>query len=239
MKKGRWLFFLLAASAGWSETLPEIDVFTFGESMLKISFLGHGTLMLDWNGWIIHVDPARAEADYSKLPKADVILITHEHGDHLDTRAISIIKKEGTAIVFNEASSRKLKGAQILRNGEDIILNNVKIEAVPAYNTTSGRSRFHPKDRDNGYILNLGNERVYIAGDSEDTPEMKDLKNITIAFLPMNQPYTMIPEQVAAAAKAFRPKILYPYHFGNSDTAELTTLLEKETDIEVRIRDLK
>ena len=129
--------------------------------------------------------------------------------------------------------------AQILHNGEDTTIAGVKIEAVPAYNTTSGRSRFHPKDRDNGYILNLGNERVYIAGDTEDTPEMKDLKNITIAFLPMNQPYTMIPEQVAAAAMAFRPKILYPYHFGNSDTDALTALLEKEKDIDVRIRDLK
>jgi L-ascorbate metabolism protein UlaG (beta-lactamase superfamily) len=192
----------------------------------------------NWN-WVIHVDPVRREAEYSKLPKADLILITHEHGDHLDGAAVSQISKKGTLVLANEASAKKLEGAQILRNGETKMVHGIKIEAVPAYNTTSGRDRFHPKGRDNGYILTIGDERIYIAGDTEDTPEMKALKDITIAFLPMNQPYTMVPEQVAEGAKAFRPKILYPYHFGDTDTERLTALMKDVPEIEVRIRDLQ
>ncbi len=230
---------MLAAPAFWSAASDETDLFQFKGGTLKITFLGHGTLMLDWNGFIIHVDPVRREADYSALPRADLILITHEHGDHLDETAVSMIKKEGTVIMANEASAKKLPGAQVLRNGEQKTAGGIKIEAVPAYNTTPGRDRFHPKGRDNGYILNLGTERVYIAGDTEDTPEMKALKDITIAFLPMNQPYTMTPEQVAEAVRAFRPKILYPYHFGDTDTGMLTALLKDVPNIDLRIRDLR
>ena len=126
-----------------------------------------------------------------------------------------------------------------MKNGDVQNLLGLKIEAVPAYNTTEGRSRFHPKGRDNGYILTLGGKRIYIAGDTEDTPEMKQLKDIEIAFLPMNQPYTMTPAQVAAAAKAFRPSVLYPYHFDDTDVSELVNLLKGESDIEVRIRQMK
>jgi L-ascorbate metabolism protein UlaG (beta-lactamase superfamily) len=127
----------------------------------------------------------------------------------------------------------------VLRNGEQRTIGGVRVEAVAAYNTTSGRERFHPKGRDNGYILTFGTERIYVAGDTEDTPEMKALTNIAIAFLPMNQPFTMTPEQVAAAARAFRPRILYPYHFGNTDMGRLTALLADVTDIEIRLRDLR
>jgi len=142
-------------------------------------------------------------------------------------------------IIANESSAKQLSGAEVLKNWEQRTVAGIKIEAIPAYNTTEGRDLFHPKGRDNGYILSFGTEKVYIAGDTEDIPEMKSLKDITIAFLPMNQPYTMTPEQVAEAARAFRPKVLYPYHYSDTDPERLKVLLKNELDIEVRIREMR
>jgi L-ascorbate metabolism protein UlaG (beta-lactamase superfamily) len=233
------ILLMVAVPLFFSAASDETDIFKLKDGTLKITFIGHGTLMLDWNGFIIHVDPIQREADYTSLPKAELILITHEHGDHLDPAAISMIKKQGTMIIANESSAKRLSGAEIMKNGEQKTAGGIKIEAIPAYNTTAGREHFHPKGRDNGYILSFGSERLYIAGDTEDTPEMKALKNISIAFLPMNQPYTMTPEQVADAAKTFRPKVLYPYHYGDTDPERLKVLLKNEPDIEVRIRDMR
>jgi L-ascorbate metabolism protein UlaG (beta-lactamase superfamily) len=228
----------MAASSLGAEQPPRTDVFPLSDGSLKITFLGHGTLMLDYNGWIIHVDPVSAEADYAALPPADLILVTHEHGDHLDRAAVARTTRPGTAIVANPASAGKLTGALSLRNGESRTVGSVKVEALPAYNTSPGRNHFHPKGRDNGYLLTIAGKRIYIAGDTEETPEMKALKNIDIAFLPMNQPYTMTPEQVAKAARAFKPRVLYPYHYGDTDTAQLVALLEGK-GVEVRIRNLQ
>jgi len=144
-----------------------------------------------------------------------------------------------TAIIHNEAASGKIEGGRSLSNGESITVRGMLIEAVPAYNTTKGRSMFHPEGRDNGYILTMGEKRFYVAGDTEDTPEMLLLEDIYVAFLPANQPYTMRPEQVARAAKAFRPAILYPYHYSNTDVSKIEELLANEEDIEVRIRDMR
>jgi len=232
------LLALAATSLGAEEPPPRTDAFPLPGGSLKISFLGHGTLMLDYNGWIIHVDPVSAEADYAALPPADLVLVTHEHGDHLDPAAVARISRPGTVIVANPASAGRLTGAVALRQGEAKTVGSVKIEAVPAYNTSPGRDRFHPKGRDNGYLLTIAGKRLYIAGDTEDTPEMKALKNIDIAFLPMNQPYTMTPEQVAKAARAFKPRLLYPYHYGDTDPARLVALLEGK-GVEVRIRSLQ
>jgi len=233
------ILLMVAVPLFFSAASDETDIFKLKDGTLKITFIGHGTLMLDWNGFIIHVDPIQREADYTSLQKAELILITHEHGDHLDPAAISMIKKQGTMIIANESSAKRLSGAEIMKNGEQKTAGGIKIEAIPAYNTTAGREHFHPKGRDNGYILSFGSERLYIAGDTEDTPEMKALKNISIAFLPMNQPYTMTSEQVADAAKTFRPKVLYPYHYGDTDPERLKVLLKNEPDIEVRIRDMR
>jgi L-ascorbate metabolism protein UlaG (beta-lactamase superfamily) len=238
MKPASLLLLALAASSLGAEEPPRTDSFPVQGGSLKITFLGHGTLMLDCNGWIIHVDPVSAEADYAALPPADLVLVTHEHGDHLDAAAVARITRPGTVIVANPASAGRLRGAVALRNGESTTVDSVKIEALPAYNTSPGRERFHPKGRDNGYLLTIGGKRVYIAGDTEETPEMRALKNIDIAFLPMNQPYTMTPEQVAKAARAFKPRVLYPYHTGETDTAQLAALLEGK-GVEVRIRSLQ
>jgi len=217
----------------------EMDEFTFGNSRLKIYFLGHASVLLDVDGKIIYVDPVSRYADFAQLPKADLILISHEHGDHLDPEAINAITKNTTQLVSNESSLKKLVNAKVLKNYQSISFGNIQIQAFPAYNTTPGREQFHPKGRDNGYILSFGKTKIYLAGDTEDIPEMKDLEGIDLAFLPVNQPYTMTPDQLLAAARMFEPKILYPYHFGNTDKSLMEDLLKKNTSIDVRMRNME
>jgi len=220
----------------------KVDEFQTSEGKLKIYFLGHGTLYFQFGDKIIHVDPVYRYADYTKMPKADLILVTHQHGDHLDDVAIEDLNKENTAIILTEKCTEKVTAGQVMKNGDTKTVHGIMIEAVPAYNIVNlrqGSIPFHPKGEGNGYILTFGDKRVFVAGDTENTPEMKALKDIDIAFLPMNLPYTMTPEMVADAAKAFRPTILYPYHYGNTDTSKLVELLKDEADIEVRIRDMK
>ncbi len=216
----------------------EYDTFTIDNTELSITFLGHATLMLKFGEKVVHVDPVSSYADYAMLPKADIVLVTHSHSDHLDANAIAKITKPGTVIMANPESARKLAGATALANGESKTVAGITILAVPAYNTTKGRDIYHPKGRDNGYVITLGGKKIYVAGDTEPTAEMKSLKDVFIAFLPVNQPYTMTPGQAADAAKTIMPKVFYPYHFGNSNTEEIKSLLSKETSIDVRIRKL-
>jgi len=233
-------FFLILATTGIAANVPfETDKVKTSQGELTITFIGHGTLMMSYGGKVIHIDPVSASADYTKLPKADLVLVTHEHYDHFDLKAIDLIKKADTQFVVTETVAKQLKGGTVMKNGDTITVLGLKIEAVPAYNIVHMRSPgtpFHPKGVGNGYVVTFGDKRVYIAGDTENTPEMKGLKGINIAFLPMNLPYTMTPEMVADAAKAFRPKVLYPYHFGNTDTSIIVNLLKVEKDIDVRIR---
>jgi L-ascorbate metabolism protein UlaG (beta-lactamase superfamily) len=220
----------------------ETDLIDTKAGALTITFVGHGTLMFTFDGKTVHVDPVSREADYRQMPKADLVLVTHAHGDHLDTEAIEAVLKKDTVVVVAEVCARAVKGAAVMKNGETKTVAGLEVAAVPAYNIVHKRPNgapFHPKGRGNGYIITFGDKKVYVAGDTENTPEMKALKGIDLAFLPMNLPYTMTPEMVAEAAKAFRPKVLYPYHFGETDTAKLTALLEGEKDIEVRIRTMQ
>lgn len=233
---------LMAAAGAWPQAGggPDgVEVLSLPAGQLRITFIGHGTLLLDWRGWVIHVDPVGREADYSLLPKADLVLVTHEHADHLDPKAVALVRQEGTRVLANETAARALPGAETLRNGDSLTVGGVKVEAVAAYNTTPGRERFHPQGRGNGYLLDFGGARVYVAGDTEVTPEMLALRDIAVAFLPMNQPYTMTPEQVAEAARALRPRILYPYHYSDTDPARLQALLADLPEVEVRIRDMR
>jgi len=233
---GVWAF---SGGATFGQVPFERDQFQTAQGPLEITFIGHGTLMFSWNDRVIHIDPVGQYADYSKLPKADLILITHEHGDHLDPKAIEQILKPTTSIVLNPNSAAKLGKGKAIKNGETMEVLGISIRAVPAYNTTAGRDRYHPRGRDNGYVLQFSGLTVYVAGDVEDIPEMKDLTGIDIAFLPMNQPYTMTPAQVASAARVIRPKVLYPYHFGDTPTQELVALLKEERGIDLRIRKMK
>jgi L-ascorbate metabolism protein UlaG (beta-lactamase superfamily) len=220
----------------------ETDTFKTSAGDLKITFIGHGTLMLTFGGKIIHVDPYSKMADYTKLPKADIILLTHEHVDHLDLKALNPVRTEKTLVVLTQTCGKQVEGGIVMNNGDVKSIEGLKIEAVPAYNivhkSNSGEP-FHPKGIGNGYIITFGDKRVYIAADTENIQEMKELKGIDIAFLPMNLPYTMTPEMVADAAKAFKPKILYQYHYGETDTSKLLNLLKDSKEIEVRIRKMK
>jgi L-ascorbate metabolism protein UlaG (beta-lactamase superfamily) len=199
-------------------------------------------LMLTFGGKIIHVDPFSEVADYTNLPKADIILLTHEHRDHLDLKAFNPVRTEKTLVVLTQTCGKQVEGGIVMNNGDVKSIGGLKIEAVPAYNIVHKRDNgqpFHPKGMGNGYIITFGDKRVYIAADTENIQEMKELKGIDIAFLPMNLPYTMTPEMVADAAKAFKPKILYPYHYGETDTSKIVNLLKDSKEIEVRIRKMK
>lgn len=226
----------LAMFAAYAQKQVQEDSIKTSGGDLKITFIGHGTLMLTYAGKVIHADPVSMYADYATLPKADLILVTHEHGDHLDMKAIQAASTANTTIIVNPSSAKNIPNCIVLKNGEGRTVSGIKVEAVPAYNL---EKPFHPKGNGNGYILSFGDKRIYIAGDTENVAEIKALKNIDVAFLPMNQPYTMTPEQVAEVAKAMQPKVLYPYHFGNTDTAKLVELLKDEKGIEVRIRNLQ
>ncbi|MDM8525066.1 MBL fold metallo-hydrolase [Desulfococcaceae bacterium HSG8] len=229
-------FFTFAADA---QEKFETDIIRTSAGDLEITFIGHGTLMFTFGGKIIHIDPWTRLADYSGLPKADIILITHEHRDHLDPEAVKLLSADKTILVTTETCAEKLGRGIVMKNGDVRTVGGLKTESVPAYNIVHMRSEgnpYHPKGVGNGYILTFGDKRVYIAGDTENTPEMKALKNIDCAFLPMNLPYTMTPEMVADAAKAFGPKLLYPYHYGETNPSDLSDLLKNITGTEIRIR---
>jgi len=237
------LAFSLSAMTGYAQGWPEgkeSDFFDAVKGKLEIVFLGHGSLLLVYNGSNIYIDPVSQYANFSKYPKADLILITHEHGDHLDPKAIAALSKPETHIILSDASRKKLGNGEALQHGHSIDVAGINVLAVPAYNITSSRLGYHPKERkDNGYVLTIGSLHIYIAGDTEPIPEMANLGKIDIAFLPMNLPYTMTPAQVAQAARTIKPKVLYPYHFGSTDTSEITRLLASDKEIEVRIRNLE
>ena len=219
----------------------QTDTISTSAGNVQITFIGHATLVMEWGGKVIHVDPVGQYADYSQMPKADLVLITHEHGDHMDAKALAAIRTDKTIVVTTETCASQLGDGTVMANGGTKNVLGIDIEAVPAYNLVHKRDNgapYHPKGRGNGYILTIGGTVLYIAGDTENTPEMKALSGIDIAFLPMNLPFTMTPEMVADAAKAFKPKVLYPYHFGETDTSKIVALL-KDTGIEVRIRSMK
>jgi L-ascorbate metabolism protein UlaG (beta-lactamase superfamily) len=220
----------------------EKDVIETSAGDLEITFIGHGTLMFTLEGKTIHVDPWSRLADYSTMPKADLILLTHHHGDHLDAAAIKQLHSESTVVVLTEICAKTIKDGIVMKNGDAQTFMGIDVLAVPAYNIIHRRDNgevFHPKGEGNGYVLTFGDKRVYVAGDTENTPEMKALKNIDYAFLPMNLPYTMSPEMVADAVEAFKPKVLYPYHYGDTDTKKIVELLKGNKVTEVRIRKME
>ncbi|MFC2137240.1 MBL fold metallo-hydrolase [Bacteroidota bacterium] len=235
------ILLIMSSNFLFAQNKFESDKIKTSSGEIEMTFIGRGTLMFSYNDYIIHVDPVGRYADYNQMPNADLILVTHHHGDHLDGSAIGKIKKENTVIICTEICSKELEGI-ILKNGETKTISDIQIDAVPAYNLVHKRDNgepFHPKGDGNGYVLTIDNIKIYVAGDTENVPEMKDLKNIDIAFLPMNLPYTMTPEMVANAAEMFNPKILYPYHYGSTDPNKLVELLKDKENIQVRIRQLQ
>ena len=188
---------------------------------------------------MLYVDPA--SGSYEGLARADYILITDIHGDHMVPALVDKLRQPTTVILTPKAVAEKVRGCTAISNGETKTIGDFRVEAIPMYNLKPAADGqiYHDKGRGNGYILTYGGLRIYLSGDTEVTPEMKALQNIDIAFLPMNLPFTMTPAMVADAARAFKPKVLYPYHFGETDTSTLTDLLKDTPEVEVRIRKMK
>ena len=218
----------------------EVDVFkTKGGKTVKFHALVHASIRIEYDGKEIMIDPVtklgNKTIDYTTMPKADYIFVTHEHGDHFDKEAIKLLTGDKAQLITNKRCAEMLGYGEIMVNGQCSTFNDITVEAVPAYNITEGRTQFHPKGRDNGYILTIDGLRIYIAGDTEDIPEMQDIKDIDIAFMPCNQPYTMTTEQLVKATKTIKPKVLFPYHYGQTDVKGIPSQL-KDSGIDVRIR---
>jgi L-ascorbate metabolism protein UlaG (beta-lactamase superfamily) len=227
---------VLASGAIWA---GGADTISADGGDIKITPILHGSVQVEFGGLAIYLDPW-TRGDYSQAPVADLILVTDIHGDHLDTEAIGKLSQEKTTLIVPEAAAGQVEGETVMANGEKVEISGVGIEAVPMYNLKRGPEEgkvFHDRGRGNGYILTLGGKRVYFAGDTACTPDMKALEEIDVAFVPMNLPYTMPPAEAAECVRAFAPKIVYPYHYRGSDLDEFTSALEDEPEIEVRIRE--
>lgn len=215
-----------------------VEEFNTNAGTVKITPIHHASLMIEGGGQVIQIDP-QSQGNYEGLPSADLILITDIHGDHMDPKAIEKVRKAGTTIIAPKAVVDKGVEAAILNNDETKTWGKWTIEAIPMYNLTRGPAvgkLYHDKGRGNGYVLTYGGKRFYIAGDTEGIPEMRALKNIDAAFIPMNLPYTMTPEEAADAVRAFSPKVVYPYHYNKSDVNAFKKALV-DTKIDVRLRD--
>ncbi len=224
-----------------STDMYEVDLFkTSSGKIVKFHALVHASIRIEYDGKEIEIDPVTKLGakviDCTKLPKADYIFVTHEHGDHFDQAALRVLSNNKTRLVTNKRCADMYGAGEVMANGDVLkIADDFTVEAVPAYNTTEGRQQFHPKGRDNGYILTLDGLRIYIAGDTEDIPEMESVKDIDIAFLPCNQPYTMTTDQLVKAARIVKPKVLFPYHYGQTYITSVPAQL-KADGIDVRIR---
>ena len=227
---------LAIVSSARSETATQ--TFTTSAGPVKITPLFHASTLIEAGGKAIYLDPAKP-ANFAGHPKADLILITDIHPDHMDPDSIAAVSQAGTEMLAAPAVVATVKNAKPIANGETKTWQGWSIEAMPAYNLTRGPAPgklFHDKGRGNGYVLTYGGMRFYFSGDTEGVPEMRALKNIDVAFVCMNLPYTMPPEEAADAVKAFHPKIVIPYHFRGSDLTGFQKKLEG-TGIEVRVLD--
>jgi L-ascorbate metabolism protein UlaG (beta-lactamase superfamily) len=236
------LVFMVGPNLGaLGQKVFEKDTIQTTAGNLVITFIGHGSLMFNFQDKSIYIDPVMQVADYSLLPKADAILVTHDHGDHFDPVAIEKLSKPGTEIFLTQLCFEKLKKGRVCPNETYFIASGIPVEAIPAYNIIGLRGNgvpFHPKGQGNGYILSFGSIKVFVAGDTEFTPEMAKLKGIDIGFLPIGMPYTMEPRMAIDAAIQLKLKILYPYHFNNSNPEELVRAL-MGSPTEVRVRSMK
>mgnify|MGYP004443770405 FL=1 len=228
-------------ASGLPTTVLDSDIFFTGKGKrVEITFIKHGTLMIDAGGYCVHIDPVLMfGTDYSKLPKADLVLVTHEHGDHFDKTAVEQVWKDGTVFLSNGKVAELSKKSEAMKVGETKQFGALSITAAAAYNISPGHEKFHPKGRDVGFILDIDDLRIYVAGDTEEISELAELKDVDIAFLPVNQPYTMTAAQCIKAIEMFSPKIVYPYHYGETDLKPIVEHFKGKKDIEVRIRRLE
>lgn len=203
--------------------------------------INHATLALAWSNQVIYADPVGGADRFEGLPRPDLILLTHAHGDHFNVETLQAVTTNNTVLVAPPAVAAQLPEklrarTVVMTNGETKTVAGIGLEAVAAYNTTPAHLQFHPKGVGNGYVVTLGDRRIYVSGDTEDIPELRALKNIDVAFICINQPYTMTETQAAEAVRAFRPKIVYPYHSRGSDLEKFKTLVGADSGVEVRLR---
>ncbi|WP_418595172.1 MBL fold metallo-hydrolase [Ponticoccus sp. (in: a-proteobacteria)] len=230
MTQTRRAFLATATAAGAITVLPFRaraaahggDMFETGAGPVTVHPVHHASIVLETPVGVIYVDPVGDPSEYEGMPAADLILITHEHGDHYNAEVLAAVKGENTQLITNPAVfdmlSEDLKAnAQAMENGASASLTDLQIDAIPAYNTTEERKTFHPEGRDNGYVLTMDRFRIYVSGDTEDIPEMRALQDIDLAFVCMNLPFTMTAEAAADAVKAFAPAYVYPYHYRGRD----------------------
>ncbi|MEG2613455.1 MAG: MBL fold metallo-hydrolase [Alistipes sp.] len=235
---------LVGCSSDSASRYPQESYTTKNGENITLTFFRHASLAITYNDKQIYIDPVTSSADYATLPHADLILVTHSHDDHLDLAAINSLRDAQTTLLCDSTSAASLgDNCEVMIPGKSIRPRDyVQIEALPAYNTTEGHLQFHPRERaDCGYLLTIGGSRIYIAGDGENTPEMEALTDIDIAFLPVNQPYTMTVDQAISVVKTMRPTIFYPYHTGQTEiTTDLNRLAsELKAFTEVRIRPME
>ena len=228
--------FIRAQEAPMSDAMSDTIPTQAGD--LVIHPVDHASLVLEWDGKAIYVDPVGGADRYAGLPAPSAILITHGHGDHFDVPTLEAIAGDVPLIVnrdvFDKLPEALKANATALANGEDGTLADIPLRAIAAHNTTEDRMQYHPVGVGNGYVLTFGDVQVYVAGDTEPNDDMLALTDIDVAFLPMNLPYTMTPGQAVEAINTFRPAIIYPYHYGDSDLAPLET--DVDEGIEVRLR---
>ncbi len=239
-----FLVLLVGMSAPSARSADKIegDHVATSDGNLVIHPINHATFVMGWKDKTIYVDPVGDKTRFDGLPKPDLILVTDIHGDHLSPETLEPVADAKTIIVAPSAVAEKLpeklrKQTTVLANGETKSVAGVSVEAVPMYNLTADRLKFHNKGRGNGYVVTVGGKRVYISGDTEDIPEMRALKNIDVAFVCMNLPYTMTEDQAASAVREFKPKIVYPYHYRGSNVEKFKNLVGSDSGVEVRLRD--
>jgi len=228
-----------AVGAGEQQFIGDHISTTAGD--LIIHPVEHATFLMSWAGKTIYVDPVGGKKPFDQFDRADLVLITDIHGDHLNPETVGFVTTEKSAVVAPKAVADKLPKVKsqitVMANGDKKEMAGIQIEAIPMYNLTPDRLKFHTKGRGNGYVLTIGGKRIYISGDTEDIPEMRQLKNIDVAFLCMNLPYTMEVEKAASAVQEFKPKIVYPYHYRGSDLQKFKELVSQTPGIEVRLRE--
>lgn len=227
------------SAAAQTPQLPPPDTLTARGGNITIQPVNHASFVMTYRGLVIYVDPVGGVERYLNLPLPDLIVVTDIHGDHMNAGTINALVSPHTRIIAPAAVNAQLTPnlqarTTVVQNRQTTTWEGITFEAVPMYNVTEGRTHLHTPGRGNGYIITFGNRRIYVAGDTEPTREMAALRNIDVAFVPMNQPFTMTPQQAADAVRSFRPRIVYPYHSRNSDLDEFTRLVGDASEVRLR-----
>lgn len=195
---------------------------SFAGGAIKVHPVSHASVVFETPAGVIYADPVGEPAAYADKPPADLILVTHEHGDHLNNETLAALVGDNTVLVSNAGAAAKMTAdlaakARVIGNGDMTEFNGMRLDAIPAYNISEQRLKFHPKGRDNGYVMSFADMRVYLSGDTEDIPEMRALEGIDLALICMNLPFTMTVEQAASAVNEFKPGVVIPYHYRGRD----------------------